>query len=502
MGFLKNRIRTIAGEESGFWQATGSLLYYFASPQRYMKLFGKLWKRMAIKIPDYNKWLAAQQYLDVKEKTGIHFTIVCAPTEVFQQRYSNVTFVSPEQAASIPPDSYVLWLDKDDRLNENTCAMLAQNIHATRAKIVTVDFDMLKDGKRGEPHFQPSWSPVTLAYSNYIQNAVCIQARLIQHPSEAFLGATGFYTMLKQIDVPLNQTSRVPQVLLTKATCMLATEPIAVPLQKPLVSIVIPTYNKAHLVKQCIDSIVNRSSYARYEIVLVDNNSVEQALAELIEAYHTRLGKAFVHVRAEYDFNFSQLMNDGVKNSKGAYVVLLNNDTEVITPDWIEQLLAIAVRDDVGAVGAKLLYPDNTIQHAGIELSSELMSRHVFVGSMRSASVYQNALNTIRQYSAVTAACLMVNKEKYNEVGGFDSRYKVEFNDIDFCLRLLSKGYYNVYSPHAQIYHYESASRRHPMASKKSKHVYLHERELMRQQWSRYISDDPYGHPNINLFRL
>lgn len=502
MGFFKNRIRTIAGEESGFWQATGSLLYYFADPQRYIKLCRKLWKNLTCKTPDYNKWLAAQQESNLKVRTDVHFTIVSASTETPYQTYSNITFISPQQAASIISDSYILWLDKDDRLNENTCTLLAQTIHATRAQVVTFDFDLLKAGKRTDPQFQPSWSPVTLAYSNYIQNAVCVHASLITQPQEGFLNATCFYNMLKQIDLPLDKTTRIQKVLLTKTGCVSATEAITVPLQKPLVSIVIPTFNKAHLVKQCIDSIVKRSTYTHYEIVLVNNNSTEPALFALIQTYEAQLGKAFVHVHAEYDFNFSQLMNDGVKNSKGSYVVLLNNDTEVITPDWIEQLLAIAVRDDVGAVGAKLLYPDHTIQHAGIELDAGVMSSHVFVGSARNAVVYQNALNTIRQYSAVTAACLMVNKEKYNEVGGFDPRYKVEFNDIDFCLRLLSKGYYNVYTPYAEVYHYESASRRHPMASKKSKHVYLHERDLMSQQWNRYILNDPYGHTNINLFRL
>lgn len=502
MGLFKNRIRSIVGENSGFWESAGNLIYYFANPEFYRKLWSKIWKQLTTKVPKYTTWVQMQDSDILINTSNIHFTIICATSKKVSQTYSNITFLNRNESLNIDATSYIIWLDEDDILDPNACAVLAQAIQQTGASIITFDYDFLENGIRCAPQFLPSWSPVALAYSNYIQNAVCVKCDSLCDFQQGFSSPVAFYNKIKQVDVDIRKTNRVQKVLLSKKKEEIIVEKPTTIMQQPLVSIIIPTFNKTHLVKQCIDSIINHSTYTNYEIVLVDNKSTEPELTDLIHQYQSLLKQNFIHLSADYAFNFSQLMNDGVNKSKGEYIVLLNNDTEIITPEWIEQLLAIAVRSDVGAVGAKLLYPDNSIQHAGIVLNNEVVSKHIYIGKKQYAEVYQNALNSIKQYSAITAACLMINRNKYLEVNGFDVRYKVEFNDIDFCLRLLERGYYNVYTPFVQVYHYESSSRQHPMSTKKSKDTYSQERAQLSKQWEFYIEDDPFWHPNINTFRL
>ncbi len=248
----------------------------------------------------------------------------------------------------------------------------------------------------------------------------------------------------------------------------------------PLVSIIIPTKNKSELVRQCINSIAQKTSYHNFEIILVDNRSDEQALFELINQYSKQTQFSFKHIVADIEFNFSALMNLGVQHASGEYLVLLNNDTEIITPQWLEYMLGFAMQKNLGAIGCKLLYPNQTVQHAGVVLDQEVISKHVYTGITR----YDEKVCNIRLYPAVTAACLMVNKQKLTNIGGFDIQFKVEYNDIDMCLALLNKGYHNVYLPQVEVFHYESASRRHPFSDKKNYQRHLEEALLFKLKWA------------------
>ncbi len=256
------------------------------------------------------------------------------------------------------------------------------------------------------------------------------------------------------------------------------------PFENPLVSIIIPTKNKSELVKQCIDSIAQKTTYPHFEILLIDNRSDEQALVELIENYKHQTQFAFKHIPADIEFNFSALMNMGAQQASGDYLILLNNDTEIITPQWIDYMLGFAQQKKVGAVGCKLLYPNQTIQHAGVVLDNEVISKHVNVGAGR----FDEKIAAIQLYPALTAACLMVSKQKLMSVGGFDEQFKVEYNDIDVCLALLTNGYHNVYLPQVEIFHYESASRRHPFSDKQNYEKHLAESLLMKQKWHSLFS--------------
>jgi O-antigen biosynthesis protein len=251
----------------------------------------------------------------------------------------------------------------------------------------------------------------------------------------------------------------------------------------PLISIIIPTRNQVTLVKQCLQSILERSKYRNFELIVVDNRSDDPLLFDYLQSLSLLKDISIQTIKADFDFNFSALMNLGVQHSSGDLVLLLNNDVEVITADWLEHMAVYAQHESAGAVGVKLLYPDNSIQHAGIVMTKGDISRHVFVG----VPATDLRVNTPRNFMAVTAACLMVSRKKFDEIGGFDTKFEVEFNDIDFCIRLFEKGYANIYLPAVELYHYESASRRHPHSDKKSFTRHQKEVELMRQRWKKYI---------------
>jgi GT2 family glycosyltransferase len=500
MGLLKNRIRTITGEDTTWYVATSRLLFYVLHPRRYANLATKIVNRVLHPAPNYQNWISQRSFTiqtsDVTDEP-IHFIIFTHTNQ--NQTYPHVTCLPPGRFP-LPEanNTYILYLEKGDSLHPNACALIASTISRTNANIITFDWDEMQGHKRVNPHFMPAWSPVRLWFDAYIRNAVCVSLAAI----DSLLEPYGWNESLRQLSLKPMQASRIAEVLLTKTNQPNAQKQQPLIVGNPLVSIIIPTHNKAHLVKQCIDSIVERSSYSHYEIVLVDNNSNQPELLALVQTYQTQLAHKFVCVKAAYPFNFSQLINDGANHCNGSYLVLLNNDTEVKSPDWLEQLLMVASHPLSGAVGAKLLYPDDTIQHAGIRLHPQNISNHVYLGKQANQHVYENALNTLQEYCAVTAACLMVSKAKFDLIGGFDVAYRVEYNDLDFCLRLLEQGLHNVYTPRAVLYHYESASRQHPMASRKSAQQHYAERLQMETRWKPYIQNDPYGHPNRELFRL
>ncbi len=272
-------------------------------------------------------------------------------------------------------------------------------------------------------------------------------------------------------------------------------------LGNPKVSIVIP--NKEHLedLTRCITSILERSTYDNYEIIVVENNSVSEEIA----AYYNKIQEnpAVRVITYKGEFNYSKINNLGVSKAEGEYVLLLNNDTSVITPDWIEELLMYAQRKDVGAVGAKLYYEDRTIQHAGVVLGlgahrtaghSHYRVDHRNLGYMGRLCYAQNVM-------AVTGACLMMRKALYEELGGLDEAFAVALNDVDLCVRAWKAGRVNVFTPFAELYHYESASRGTDLTGAGAER-YEKESALFRERWKELLEQgDPYYNPNFSLDR-
>lgn len=272
-------------------------------------------------------------------------------------------------------------------------------------------------------------------------------------------------------------------------------------LGNPKVSIIIP--NKDHLedLMRCISSILERSTYDNYEIIVVENNSVSEEIFIYYKQIQENLAIRVIHY--EGDFNYSRINNFGVSQAKGEYVLLLNNDTSVITPDWIEEMLMYAQRKDVGAVGAKLYYEDRTIQHAGVVLG---LGAHRTAGHSHYRVDHQNLgymgrLCYAQNVMAVTGACLMMRKALYEELGGLDVGFTVALNDVDLCVRAWKTGRVNVFTPFAELYHYESASRGTDLVGENAGR-YEKEAALFRERWKELLAQgDPYYNPNFSLDR-
>lgn len=267
---------------------------------------------------------------------------------------------------------------------------------------------------------------------------------------------------------------------------------------KPLVSIIIPTRNAKNLVQQCIDSLVTKTTYSKYEIVLVDNGSDDP---EALAYFDTlALNSRVTVIRDDRPFNYSALNNNAVRHCKGDVLVLLNNDTEVISPDWLETMVGHVMQPGVGAVGAKLLYPDGQVQHGGVIIGMGGVAGHAHHGFGRNDHGYFSRLSLSNQYSAVTAACLAVKKEDYLAVGGLnEADLTVAFNDVDFCLKLLKRGLRNIYTPFAELYHHESATRgyEHECPAKQAR--FEQECAYMIKTWADLIAHDPAYNPNLTL---
>lgn len=274
----------------------------------------------------------------------------------------------------------------------------------------------------------------------------------------------------------------------------------------PMISIVVPNKDHAADLKRCITSILEKSTYENYEIVIVENGSETKEIFD----YYTSL-KEYDNIRVvtyekpegQNGFNYSAVNNFGVKQTKGDYILLLNNDTEVITVNWMEELLMYAQREDVGAAGAKLYYGNKTIQHAGVvlQLGAHRTAGHSHYGQSRENLGYMGRLCYAQNVSAVTGACLLVKKSLFKEVGGLDESFAISLNDVDFCLKLREKGLLNVFTPFAELYHYESVSRGLDDSGEKAER-YNRESAHFREKWKTVLEKgDPYYNPNFSLDR-
>ena len=264
------------------------------------------------------------------------------------------------------------------------------------------------------------------------------------------------------------------------------------PNSAPKISFIIPTRDQGHLLKQCVQSLMTITNYpiSAIEIIIINNRTSDREtlsyLAELALLDSVRV--------VDYDnpFNFSSMNNLGVKHATYDNICLLNNDTEVISPNWLLEMAYFLNREDIGCVGAKLYYPDDTIQHAGVVLGINGVAGHVYKHCPRNTKGYNNHLLHARYYSAVTAACMLVKKSLYLKVGGFDEKLAVAYNDVDFCLKLRALGYKHVWTPRAELYHHESVSRgSHKERSWRQKWLLKKEARYMKKKWGQQLTDDP-----------
>lgn len=420
------------------------------------------------------------------------------------------------------------FLDDDDKLTPDALfeAIKCLNEHP-KADLIYSDEDKIsEDDKYCDPFFKPDWSPDMILSCNYINHFSVFRKSLLLKIGafrEGFEGSQDYDLVLRFTEMT-DQIYHIPSVLYhwrktpgstayelrsktyaTEAAKKALTE--ALERRKiegkvedglslgtyrakrriygnPLVSIIIPFKDEVNLLKNCIASIENRTLYPNYEIVLVNNESQRKETYEYLEDL------PYTKIFYQGDFNFSKINNYATKYAKGDYLLFLNNDIEVISPEWLGALLEHGQREEVGAVGCKLLYPDYTMQHVGLVTGVLDVAAHSHKGLPDYMQGYFSLPHIIRNCSALTGACLLTRKDVFDQVGGFDEKnFAVAFNDVDFCLRLRDKGYLIVYTPFAKMYHYESRTRGYDLD--------IEEIVRIKQKWEGRLSGDPYY--NVNL---
>jgi O-antigen biosynthesis protein len=263
------------------------------------------------------------------------------------------------------------------------------------------------------------------------------------------------------------------------------------------VSVIIPTRNLGKILDRCLYSIFKKTTYPNYEIIIIDNGSTEKETLETIKKWRIREPHRFKCYPLDIPFNFPKINNYAVSKAKGEYLLFLNNDTEILTPDWMSAMVEQSQRPAIGAVGALLLYPDNTVQHAGVVMGIGGVAGHSHKHYPADAYGYFSQIQTVNNYLALTAACLMCRREIFEEVEGFEENLCIAFNDIDFCLKIVDKGYRNIYLPHVRLYHYESKSRGYENTPEKVAR-FNKEINFMQKKWPHYISYDPCYSPHLS----
>jgi GT2 family glycosyltransferase len=449
-------------------------------------------------------------------------------------------------ALQLATGEFIVLLDHDDTLAPHALFAVAQALQGRpTAQLLYSDEDKLdENGRRCTPYFKPDFSPDLLYSQNYFSHLGVYRRALVQ----AVGGFRPGYEGSQDYDLVLRCVARVadwrdivhiPQVLYHWRMAEGSTasgheqksyasdaarralqdyfdsrgEPVTVtvsapgtyrhswatPAQVPLVSLIIPTRDGYAMLKTCIESILARTSYSRFEILLVDNQSTcTETLAYMKQLAST--GKVRV-LRYDRPFNYSAINNFAARHARGSILGLVNNDVDVISSDWLTEMVGHAVRPDIGCVGAKLYYPNDTIQHAGVICGIGGIAGHSHRHFTRESSGYFSRISLIHNLSAVTGAVLLLRKEIFDAVGGLDEAgLPVAFNDVDLCLKVLTAGYRNLWTPFAELYHYESVSRGSDETPEKQTR-FRGECEVMQQRWAPLLARDPYYNPNLTLQR-
>lgn len=448
-------------------------------------------------------------------------------------------------AIEIATGDFIAFADHDDELTPNALFECVKAINEKPQTLViyTDEDKMSMDGhKFFQPHFKPDYNPDLLCTVNYICHLFVVSRKVIEKVGglrSEFDGAQDYDFVLRCVEaVKDEEICHIPKILYhwrchedstaeNPESKLYAFEAGRRAVQAhyertgihaevfegeylglyrtkfirdhdPLISIIIP--NKDHIddLKRCMESIEQKSTYKNYEYIIVENNSTDPATFE----YYKKLEAENPKVRMVYwdgVFNYSAINNYGASFAKGEYLLLLNNDTEIINPDCLEELMGYCMRKDVGAVGARLYYEDDTIQHAGVVIGFGGIAGHCFVQQKRGTTGYCHRIICAQDYSAVTAACMMVKRSAFDAVGGLSEELAVAFNDIDFCMKLRKAGYLIVYNPYAELYHYESKSRGLEDTPEKVAR-FNKEVATFEKKWPDILKKgDPYYNPNLTL---
>jgi glycosyltransferase involved in cell wall biosynthesis len=447
-------------------------------------------------------------------------------------------------ALALATGEYVALLDHDDELHPLALFEVVKALQSHRSwKLVYSDEDKIdQNGRRYDPYMKPDWNYDLLLSQNCISHLGIYQRQLMLDVGgfrEGYEGSQDWDLALRCIErLTPEDIGHVPSVLyhwraIPGSTAVAVDEKsyartagmkaiaehlervkanaevkeidgrpgnfrvgYTLPAPSPRISLIIPTRDGLQLLERCIDSILTLTTYDNYEIVIVDNQSSDPATLQYLRDV---VADPRVSVLA-YDqpFNYSALNNYAVQQTRGELVGLVNDDIEVISPDWLQEMAGHAMRPGIGAVGAMLYYPNDTIQHAGVVLGVHGVAAHAYCGKPRGYPGQMGRAKLVQNMSAVTAACLLVRRAVFDEVNGLDESLQVAFNDIDFCLRVQQRGYRNLWTPFAELYHHESATRGYEDSPEK-KARFAGEVESMQQKWPCGLSADPVYSRNLTL---
>ena len=421
---------------------------------------------------------------------------------------------------------FVVLLRAGDRLSQAALFHFADALQRDAdAAILYGDQDEMDNrGRRMRPWFKPRWNEELFFAQDYLSSAIAIESSTARQSagdgepslSELVLAATALaggrivhvpHILCHVVGEITPDDSRIKHVArhLNRLGATATAGPFGtvkvewpLPANYPLVSILVPTRDKVELLRLCIESVRARTDYNNFEILIIDNDSVEKRTLEYFR--EVEQDKCVRIVAYSGPFNFSAINNFAVRLARGSYVCLLNNDTEVLEPAWLSEMMRYAVRSDIGAVGAKLLYEDGSIQHAGVVVGIGNAAGHAHRFSPGNLPGYFKMPHITQFVSAVTAACLVVEKKKFESVGGLDEKeLAVAFNDVDFCLKLQSLGWHNVYVPHAVLVHHESKSRGRDTAPAQIAR-YRRELAILQERWSTTTYEDPLHNPNFDRY--
>ena len=465
----------------------------------------------------------------------------------YEKKYKNIHIVyrkkngmiseASNTAIGIAKGEFIALVDNDDLVEKDALYYVVKALNANKnLDMIYTDEDKIDfKGNLMEPHFKPDYSPDTLMGVNYICHLCVLRKSLVDKLKgfrKEYDGSQDYDLFLRVVEKTIN-IHHIEKVLYhwrqtpTSTAGYLGNKSYAYKAGKraledslkrrkikgevlenprvstylvkyasgnPFVSIIIPMKDQAKVSRRCIESIYEKNTYKNFEVIVIDNNSSEKETFELLEEYKSKYSN-FKVKRLECEFNYSYLNNEAVKISKGDYLLFLNNDTEFIQEDTIEYMAGYARQEHIGCVGIKLLYPEKQVQHAGVVLGYGGVAGHIYVANNYHDNGLFGRLVMPYNYTAVTAACLMIKKEKFLEVDGFDEKLKVALNDVDLNLKVLDKGYYNVCLSNVEMLHYESKSRGYE-ASKEKHGRFLNEQEYMKKKWNKILEHDKYFSKN------
>lgn len=465
--------------------------------------------------------------------------------KVFHRKENGHISRATNDALKMAKGEFVGLMDNDDILSPYALAecVNALNENGNYDFIYTDEDKLDMNGKRRDPHFKSDYAPDSFLGSNYICHFEIIRKSIVDEVGGfrvGYEGAQDYDLFLRVLEKTTpDRVKHIPKILYhwrmiegsTAATIdskgyaiergRMAVEDALrrrnidaevtvhpnVPYylvdykykKEPMISIIIPTRDYADITEKCLKSIFEKTEYHHFEVILMNNNSQKKETYQLFNKYKMMYDN-FKVIDANYDFNYSKINNQGVREAKGEYIVLLNNDTEIITPKWLNIMVGYAMQSHIGIVGAKLLYPDDTVQHAGVIIGVGGIANHAFVGCAKDDPGFYGRLSVPFNYSAVTAACLMISKDIYNKVNGLEEEIQVAFNDVDLNLKVLEKGYYNVCLNHVLLYHYESKSRGIDTNDSEKYKRFIHEHELMHNKWEDKCQYDRFYNINLSTY--